>query len=303
MSPRLKKELDEHYKTAYALSFADTAPMEIARYLTFDSLVPKVVVGDLMAVLNNLNTVFLGGKIKGVGLEVGSGPGTFVAAFANIPAVTKVYGVEACEAIVQELMVDVTAHIAGENTHKVIGAIGDFDHLELPDDSVDFAFDFFSLHHSPDLLKTLNELYRVMKPGGVLICLDKARSDNLRDSELEALLDMKYSTEAKVAMGINPNISHTRRMNGEYEYRLRDWKKYFAEAQFSKVEHYNLAKQGGMFPVRVIKSLIAMLPPKVQTRLSGFSKKVTNNLEPSNRIFSNIFPLYPREFSLLIVHK
>jgi SAM-dependent methyltransferase len=300
----LKKEIEEHYKTKYALSLVDTEPISIAEKLTFDGFVSSVTVDDLTEFLETLNTQFLHGGIRGVGLEIGSGPGTFVAALARFPEVNRVYGVEACEAIINELMTKVVRHIAEDNEEKVVGAIADFDNLELPDNSVDFVFDFFSLHHSPNPAKTLREIYRVLKPGGVMFCIDKARANSLSPRELDALLDIEYTAKTKKDMGLPIDVRHTRRMNGEHEYRLNDWKKYFADAELSNFKHYNVAKIGGTFIVQLIKKLLALLPINLQSNFSRFfSKKITNNLEPSNRIFTAVLPFYPREFSLMIAWK
>lgn len=304
ISEELKKELDNHYKTAYSLSLKGTDPMDMARALTFDHLANTVTVSELDRLLTGLNTKFLKGGIKGVGLEVGSGPGTFVAAFANIPGVTKVYGAEACEAIIRELMVDVVEHIAPKNTDKIVGAIADFNKLSLPDNSVDFVFDFFSLHHSTNPTITMTEIARVLKPGGIIFCLDKARADRLSNADLEALLDSEYTEAAKRDMGLPPNVRHTRRMNGENEYRRSDWKRYFEASGFTNFTHYNVAKIGGSLPVRLLKKFVSVLPVNIQTKISPlFSKTITNNLEPSNRIFTDVFPSYRREFSLMIAWK
>lgn len=304
ISDSLKQELDSHYKTKYSLSLVDQEPIDIARALTFDGLAHSVTARDLSKFLETLNSDFLKNGIRGVGLEIGSGPGTFVATLANFPQVTKVYGVEACEAIIKTLMTKVVTSIAGENQHKVVGAIADFDALHLEDNSVDFVFDFFSLHHSVTPLITLSELYRVLKPGGVIFCVDKARANSMSEMDLEALLEIEYSEKTKISMGIPPEKKHTRRMNGENEYRLRDWDVFFREARFVDFEHYNIAKIGGSRFIKCIKYMIVALPKNAQVRCSHFfSKRVTNNLEPSQRIFSNIFPAYPREFSLMIAWK
>lgn len=301
----VRRELDAHYKTKYALSLTRSDPMEIAHALTFDGLADSITIEDLTRFLSTLDRLFLQGNgFKGIGLEIGSGPGTFVATFARLPNVTRIYGVEACEAIVQELMTPVVSHIAHEHTQKVVGTVADFNRLELPDSSVDFIFDFFSLHHSSNPEVTIAELFRVLKPGGVMVCVDKARANALSNETLDVLLDVEYSKDAKIAMGLPPDVFHTRRMNGEHEYRLSDWNTYFTDVGFEKLEHYNVAKIGGIFPVKVIKYILANLPLRLQTYVSKFiSKKVTNSLESSNRIFTNLFPNYPREFSLMIARK
>jgi SAM-dependent methyltransferase len=300
----LKKEIEEHYKTKYALSLVDADPISIAEKLTFDGFVSSLTIDNLTEFLVTLNTQFLHGGIRGVGLEIGSGPGTFVAALATLPQVTRVYGVEACESIINKLMTKVVGHIAGNNERKVVGAIADFDNLKLPAASVDFVFDFFSPHHSPDPSKTLKEISRVLKPGGVMFCIDKARANSLSPRELDALLEIEYTAKTKKDMGLPIDVKHTRRMNGEHEYRLNDWKEYFADAELSNFKHYNVAKIGGAFIGRLIKKLFALLPINLQSNFSKFfSRKITNNLEPSNRIFTAVLPFYPREFSLMIAWK
>lgn len=305
IDPELKKEAEEHYKTKYSLTLASKDPLEIARLLTFDGLPKKITTEELVKFLERIDMLFLDGNgFRGVGLEIGSGPGTFVAAFANMQRVEKIYGVELCESIVETLMKKVASHIAGTNSHKIIGAVGTFNALAIPDNSVDFVFDFFSLHHSPEPTITLRELHRVLKKGGVVLCVDKARADSLTKSDLEALLDREYSSETKINMGLSPDTRHTRRMNGEYEYRLQDWNRHFMNAGFPLLQHYSVAKIGGYLPVRLLKHILAVLPVRAQSKLSSFfSKKVTNDLDPSNRIFTNIFPSYPREFSLLVALK
>lgn len=304
MDGQLTNELEKHYKTRFSLSLANYDPIYIGRALTFDGLAQHITVEGLQKFLEALNEKFLGGRMQGVGLEVGSGPGTFVAAFAKMSTVKKMYGVEACKAIVETLMVKVVTSLALEDSSKVVGAIGDFDHIEIQDSSVDFVFDFFSLHHSSNLRATLVELNRVLKVGGVVVCVDKARANTLSDMELNKLLDTEYTSEGKRQQGVPEDVVHTRRMNGEHEYRLKDWERNFTEAGFDAVEHYNIAKIGGVFPVRVCKYIISFFPVKIQSKISWIiSRHVTNNLEPSNRIFTNIFPEYPREFSLIIARK
>jgi ubiquinone/menaquinone biosynthesis C-methylase UbiE len=62
-----------------------------------------------------------------------------------------------------------------EHTHARIGAYGlastlecaDAEHLPFPDNSFDIVHSWGVLHHSPDTPRPVDEVYRVLRPGGV----------------------------------------------------------------------------------------------------------------------------------------
>jgi ubiquinone/menaquinone biosynthesis C-methylase UbiE len=49
---------------------------------------------------------------------------------------------------------------------------GDVTNIELPDNSFDFVFARFLFQHLPDPKRVLEEIYRVLKPGGVVAIAD-----------------------------------------------------------------------------------------------------------------------------------
>lgn len=309
ISSELKKEIDRHYRTDFARSLKDSNPKEIIDQITFDGVAPNLKLEEVENLINYINRKFLKDKIKGVGLEVGSGPGFFSAIFAKNKDVEKIYAVEACENIVRGLMPKVTSFILGnDSNNKVIGCIGDFNHLELKDNSIDFVFDFYSLHHSEDLQKTLIEIYRILKPGGFIVCLDKARGDYLTDKDIEKMLNKEYSTKTKELMGVNPKVKLTRKMNGEKEFRLKDWSSNFTLSGFSKFEHYNIARCANNNKiVRKVKEIFSLIIPKIQIIFTSIilkPKKVTvNNLSSKNRVYTTLIDNFPKEISLMIGYK
>ena len=46
-------------------------------------------------------------------------------------------------------------------------AVGDAENLPFPDDSFDVVYSWGVLHHSPDTPRAIDEVYRVLAPGGV----------------------------------------------------------------------------------------------------------------------------------------
>lgn len=308
ISYELKKEAGENYRTNYAIGLKDREPLEIIRELTFDGVVPNIIPKDIENLFDFIESQILNKKLSGVGLEVGSGPGTFSSLLAKRKAVNKVYGVEICAPIIDLLMPKVANYILGDNINKVIGVVGSFDEIQLPENSVDFIFDFFSLHHSGDLNITLKECNRVLKSGGFVLCLDKARPNSYTREDLDELLDTEYGEGYKKQFSLPLGPKLTRRLNGEKEYRLEDWEASFARAGFSKVDYFYLEKSSsGNKPSQLIKSLLASLPVSLQKLVNGLLPMPQQNhkflLEVRNRVYSRLVNPFRKEISLIVAYK
>lgn len=59
------------------------------------------------------------------------------------------------------------AQLSGQLAVEPQFLVGHGEHLDLPGESFDCAASLGVLHHTPDIRAALNELYRVLKPGGV----------------------------------------------------------------------------------------------------------------------------------------
>jgi len=304
LDPSLTAEMNAHYKARKAATFVGRGAYDISHEFTFDEEAPDLTFDGCEAFLRWVERSFLPAPLHGVGIEVGAGAGTWSAIIARAPRVEKVYALDACEPIVA-LVEEVVPALAPANEAKVVPVVGDFDHLALPDASLDFAFDFFSLHHSTDIGKTFRELARVMKKGGVVLGFDKARPDYLSEADLTALLDIEYPPAENVRMGLAPDAHHTRRMNGEREYRLKDWRAAFLGAGFSRFEHFNIARTvSGNLVIARGKALFAHLPPRLQTHLTRLfinpEKRGGPNISSDHRVYSALGRHFPKEISILI---
>ncbi len=304
----LASETEEHYRDKIVSKLAGQSPMKKVKIVTFDGVAPRITQEDTKSLLGFINLRLVPGVFTGTGLEVGAGTGFFSALLASMPQVKEIYAVEVSRPIVEGIMPEIARSFSEGNISKFKACVGDFSYMEVPDASVDFIFDFFSLHHSDDLFRTFSEMERVLRPGGKIICLDKARADRLSDADLESLLDKEYSADMKKFMGIDPGIKWTRRMNGEREFRLRDWQG-FAEAAglslgfFSHVAMTRSPKK----IYRYIKDVFSLLPIRLElilTKALGFSsRKHPNQLETKNLIFSPTINNFPKEISLMIFSK
>ena len=307
INTEVQAEADKHYRTRFALSLKDKEVLEIVKGITFDKAAPKISLSDIEELFRYVNNRFLGGKIKGVGLEVGAGCGVFSSILARHCRVKKMYAVEFIASIVKELMSKVVTKILGDKSNKVIGCVGDFNNLELDNESVDFVFDFFSLHHSDNLKKTLQEANRVLKPGGFILCFDKARPNRLSEEDLESMLDKEYDDKFKESFGIPTELKLTRRMNGEHEYRLKDWQATFSATGFYGFEYYYLKKTlHSGFLMRLVKNIVALLPNSIQVVITKLLNKETEarfTFEPQNIIYTSKINPFPKEISLMIAWK
>lgn len=164
--------------------------------------------------------------LEGTGVELGSGAGLFSSVSVNMfSEIDRIYAVEYSRSHATEIFPYVAESIVTDERlrQKLVSAWGSFDNMLLEDNSIDFAIEINSLHHSFDLVKTLKEVRRVLKKGGVLICLDRSHPDFVTEQDMANMLALEYSSAALEAIGFPPGSKFTRQDNGEHEYRKSDW--------------------------------------------------------------------------------
>ena len=305
MDTGLKEVSENDYRTAFALSLKGADSLTVMRALTFDGVAPAITTRDIEDLFDFIEQKITGRRMTGIGCELGAGAGVFSAILSKRSGVDHIYAVEACRTLLTELMPQVTSAIAGPCAEKITGCVGDFSVLEIADGSVDFIFDFFSLHHSSDIRATLAECRRVLRPRGMLIALDKARPDGITDDDSELMLGKEYGDAHKRQFGIPLSRRITRQDNGEHEYRLKDWLLAFTGAGFSACEHFRLDKpSGGPFILRIMKKAISFLPPRRQPFFSRLLPHGNEffDLAWENRIFTGTINRFRKEMSLLVAY-
>ena len=171
-------------------------------------------------------------KIRGRGIDLGGGVGCVSAAIAQIPEVSDIICLELVEECVTSCHPKVFENLDSSQNRKISSVIGDFDNLQLEDESIDFAIMWDSFHHSqsPDL--TLREARRVLKPGGSLIIVDRAHNNSVTDEQISSWLEVKYDIDFLKANFLEEFDGLTRRMNGEHEYRFFELEDFFKNAGF-----------------------------------------------------------------------
>ena len=203
----------------------------------FSAIIDEYVYINSENVENTFNIIPKSSElIHGTGIDLGGGIGCISSTLAKRNAVDKIYCVELVEDAVKLCHTIVKQEILKEEKHKVISVIGDYDNLELEDNSIDFTVSWDSMHHSIDPIKTFKECKRVLKKNGVFIIVDRAHNNSTSDSEIERMLNITYDQEF-LAKNYRPKDTIlTRRQNGEHEYRFFEWKKFFKESGFDLID-------------------------------------------------------------------
>lgn len=165
---------------------------------------------------------FLGLEYQGNAADLGSGVGTGAAIISRLPEIENVHAVEISEQWVLNLMPKVFSEYKAIAS-KIVRVVGDFNNLRLEDNSLSLIVEVDSFHHSENIGKTLKECYRVLKPGGVIISVDRAWADSYTRKELDSMLDKEYTESQKALFGIPADQIYRRRDNGEHEYTIKEW--------------------------------------------------------------------------------
>jgi SAM-dependent methyltransferase len=108
-----------------------------------------------------------GKSLQGVGADLAAGNLWATPHLLRLGA-EKVISVEYSRHRLLKLGVAVLEHY-GVSTQQALLALGDFHQLKLPDSSLDFVFMSQAFHHSETPRKLLDEIYRALKPTGIVI--------------------------------------------------------------------------------------------------------------------------------------
>jgi ubiquinone/menaquinone biosynthesis C-methylase UbiE len=247
------------YRNAFAVALSLQTPEQIVSsyvYLTADAM---------QRLVNLVVERVLTRPLTGYGIELGAGCGLLSAVVAKNPRVQGILALEVCEKMVELVIPKVSASILGRESWKVVPVAGSFDDIGLPDNSLDFAIEIDSLHHSGNLGRTLNECARVLKPGGILVCLDRCHPNSVTDAEVEEMLNREYSREFLSGNHYPPDVSLTRRNNGEHEYRMFEWERSFQAGGFRLVKATQFER--AILWRTALKGLLSCLPASLKPRL------------------------------------
>jgi ubiquinone/menaquinone biosynthesis C-methylase UbiE len=109
---------------------------------------------------------------EGLLVDAGCGPGYLVAGMAKSFPHLRIIGVDIAEEMIQAA----TANLSSQGfSQRVEFRQGDVKELPFNDDSVDFVVSTLSLHHWLAPEQALQEIHRILKPGGQFLIFDLRR--------------------------------------------------------------------------------------------------------------------------------
>lgn len=258
----------EEFLSAPAVEYRNRFAMELARRDLLHLVTSYVYMGPKqMARLVGLAQRYMAIEFAGDGLELGAGCGLLGATVATSPKVKSLVSVEICEEMIRRVIPKVAAGVLGQQRTKVMPVFGSFNDIQLPDSSIDFIVEIDSFHHSDDLPRTLSECHRVLKPGGFLLCFDRCHANTVTDEQVEQMLSEVYSRKFLEANHYPPDVTLTRRDNGEHEYRFYEWQAAFESSGLELVRVRRFIREIRF--ALVVKAFLQWLPVAVRRRLYG----------------------------------
>ena len=134
-------------------------------------------------------------------LDVGTGPGHFIPTLLNVFPDAAITGIDPEEESLQEAAKNFT----GAEFVEMKG-----EQIDFPDNTFDLASISMALHHLSDVQKTLSEMQRVVKPGGLII-VNELFSDGLNPAQEVHKRMHHFRSKIDRLNGVCHNESFTRK--------------------------------------------------------------------------------------------
>lgn len=163
-----------------------------------------------------------GKSLIGNAADLGSGTGIGAAILSLKESLRTIYAVEFSQQFVERIM-PIVFNDFNADLSKIVRVVGDFNNLKLDDNSLSVIVEIDSFHHSENMDLTLQECFRVLRPGGVIISIDRAWPDSTSDEVLNQKLDQQLNDNLRSIYQFPATKRVTRREWGEHEYRLCEW--------------------------------------------------------------------------------
>ncbi len=261
--------------------------------------------------VKNLLSISVIPKLSGNGLELGAGSALFsIALLSNDEAgeIQQIIAVEAAKEYAEAMINRASSEYLGDKACRVAPALGIFEQLNLDDECLDFVIQFEALHHANDPFIPPQESFRLLKPGGLFISVDRSWPNGTSEKIRQQLLDHLYETVWLEKKGFPADKPFSRRDNGEHEYTDSEWRTFFESAGFETLTVQPISP----FPdiKTVLKRFIGILrieklfKVKISAR-SGLIRALLSRVMKNKVLFrgGQIITTHPRPLVVFIFRK
>ncbi|WP_254838963.1 class I SAM-dependent methyltransferase [Natronomonas marina] len=119
-------------------------------------------------------------------LDLGCGSGYAARALREADGAARAYGLDGAPEMVENAR-------SYTDDPRVAYVVGDFQSLPFADDSVDHAFSMEAFYYAPDPVGALEELRRVLRPGGTFYCAVNYFEENVHTHEWQENIDIEMT--------------------------------------------------------------------------------------------------------------
>ncbi|WP_101298020.1 class I SAM-dependent methyltransferase [Halegenticoccus soli] len=119
-------------------------------------------------------------------LDLGTGSGYAARALRETKGADRAYGLDGAPKMAR--------NARGYTDDSAVGfVVGDFDDLPFADDSVDHAFSMEAFYYAADPERTLEELARIIRPGGTFFCAVNYYEENVHSHDWQEFIEVEMT--------------------------------------------------------------------------------------------------------------
>ena len=179
------------------------------------------------------------GGISGRVLELGSGMGCFASILSRNLKIEELKVIEYSRSLLDKAFPAMFKFLKMKHNDMNVTLIsrihGSYNDITLEDCTMDFVIANHSLHHSYNVRKTISEAFRVLKPGGYMIVLERVLGNDMSDEEIILKGETELGVRHKTRYGVPLEKDLTSRDMGEHYWREKEWIEFLVSKGFCLV--------------------------------------------------------------------
>lgn len=183
--------------------------------------------------------------ISGRILEIGAGTGWCSAVLSKKDTVKEVFALDYSRYCVEQLMPQVFKTLEAHE-YKIIRVLGSYNAMRCKDSEFNLVVSIGAIHHSENLDATLQECFRVLRPGGYLLATEPCEYNSLTVEE-QGEMSAREVAEKEVEKKWGGEVGTVRKMdNSDHLYRLCEYEAAGIAAGFNVLSYvFDASRKSG----------------------------------------------------------